>query len=97
MGTSITTQNNCIRNPITKGHIKDAADRILSCIRTRIWNAAAELRSGELLRPRSGAGVVELVLIIVVLISLVLIFKSQLTSLMRTIFAQIDSSATSVF
>ena len=66
-------------------------------MRTRMALAAMSLRSGEALRPRDGAGVVELVLIIVVLISLVLIFKSQLTALMRTIFSQIDSSATSVF
>lgn len=44
-----------------------------------------------------GAGVVELVLILVVLISLVIIFKSQLTALLNLIFEQIQSSAGSVF
>ncbi|MBQ1331994.1 MAG: hypothetical protein IJU67_00210 [Lachnospiraceae bacterium] len=53
--------------------------------------------AAEALPAQPGSGVVELVLIIVVLISLVLIFKGQLTSLIRTIFSQIDSSATSVF
>lgn len=40
---------------------------------------------------------VELVLILVVLISLVIIFKSQLTALLNLIFEQIQSSAGSVF
>ena len=85
-----------IQNNFITG-LRDRADSMLLNIRSRVRGAALALQTGELLRPRSGAGVVELVLIIVVLISLVLIFKSQLTSLMRTIFAQIDSSATSVF
>ncbi len=45
----------------------------------------------------SGAGTVEMVLILVVLISLVIIFKGQLTSLLNLIFEQIQSSAGSVF
>ena len=39
-----------------------------------------------------GMGVVEVILIIVVLISLVLIFKKQLTSIVKTIFAKITSN-----
>ena len=42
-----------------------------------------------------GMGVVE-VIIIVVLISLVLIFKKQLTSIVKTIFAKITSNASSI-
>jgi len=43
-----------------------------------------------------GMGTVEVILIIVVLISLVIIFKSQLTSLVNTIFAKITSTANSI-
>ena len=40
---------------------------------------------------------IELVLILVVLISLVLIFKSSITSLLNTIFSQINSQAGEVY
>ena len=43
-----------------------------------------------------GMGTVEIILIIVVLISLVIIFKSQLTSLVNTIFNKITSTANSI-
>lgn len=43
-----------------------------------------------------GVGVVEIILILVVLISLVLIFKSQLTSLVNKIFKKIVSQSDSV-
>lgn len=71
--------------------IRRKMDELLVKLKTRLDMAA------EALPAQQGSGVVELVLIIVVLISLVLIFKGQLTSLIRTIFSQIDSSATSVF
>ena len=44
----------------------------------------------------TGMGVIEIILIIVVLISLVLIFKTQLTALVRTMFGNITDSALSV-
>lgn len=44
----------------------------------------------------AGMGVIEIILIIVVLISLVLIFKTQLTALVRTIFSNISNSALSI-
>lgn len=43
-----------------------------------------------------GMGTVEVILIIVVLISLVIIFKTQLTSLVNTIFSKITSQANSI-
>lgn len=43
-----------------------------------------------------GVGVVEVILILVVLIGLVLIFKSQLTSLVGTIFEKITSQSGSI-
>ena len=43
-----------------------------------------------------GIGVVEVILILVVLIGLVLIFRSQLTSLIGTIFEKITSQSGSI-
>lgn len=43
-----------------------------------------------------GIGVVEIILILVVLIGLVLIFKSQLTELVRTIFDKITSESSGI-
>ena len=43
-----------------------------------------------------GMGVVEIILIIVVLISLVLIFKTQLTSIVKTIFSKISKNASTI-
>lgn len=48
------------------------------------------------IKDEDGMGVVEIILIIVVLISLVLIFKSQLTSIVKTIFNTISTNAKSV-
>ena len=48
------------------------------------------------IREEEGVGVVEIILIIVVLISLVLIFKNQLTSLVNSIFKKIVSQSNSV-
>lgn len=50
----------------------------------------------EFIQEEDGMGTVELILIIVVLISLVIIFKSQLTSLVNTIFEKITSTANSI-
>ncbi len=44
-----------------------------------------------------GMGVVEIILIIVVLISLVIIFKSQITSLVTSIMNSIKKDAESVY
>lgn len=45
----------------------------------------------------TAVGVVEIILILVVLISLVLIFKKQLTALVKGIFAQINSAASGIY
>jgi hypothetical protein len=45
----------------------------------------------------SGIGTIEMVLILVVLIALVLVFKSRINDLLTNIFDQIDSSAQSVY
>ncbi|MDY3250744.1 MAG: Flp1 family type IVb pilin [Candidatus Choladocola sp.] len=48
------------------------------------------------LKEEEGVGVVEIILILVVLISLVLIFKKQLTGLVNNIFGKIISQSNSV-
>ena len=50
----------------------------------------------EKLREDDGIGVVEVILILVVLIGLVIIFKSQLTSLVQNIFRQIVSESSGI-
>ena len=48
------------------------------------------------LREEDGIGVVEVILILVVLIGLVIIFKSQLTSLVQNIFKKITSESSGI-
>lgn len=48
------------------------------------------------LKEEKGIGVVEVILILVVLIGLVIIFKSQLTSLVNTIFEKITSESAGI-
>lgn len=45
---------------------------------------------------KDGIGVVEVILILVVLIGLVIIFKSQLTSLVSSIFEKITSESSGI-
>ena len=60
-----------------------------------IWMKGRQLRNKveDCLKDESGIGVVEIILILVVLIGLVIIFKSQLTSLVQTIFDKITSES----
>ena len=48
------------------------------------------------LKEEDGAGVVEMILIIVVLIGLVVIFKKQITTVLNTIMRKISTSANSI-
>ncbi len=50
----------------------------------------------QVLKDDRGIGVVEVILILVVLIGLVIIFKSQLTSLVQTIFEKITSESSGI-
>ena len=50
----------------------------------------------HVLKDKKGIGVVEVILILVVLIGLVIIFKSQLTSLVQTIFEKITSESSAI-
>lgn len=48
------------------------------------------------LKEEDGMGVVEVILIIVVLISLVVIFKKQLTQIVNSIFTKISSESSKI-
>lgn len=48
------------------------------------------------IREEEGMGVVEVVLIIIVLISLVILFKSQITALMKTILNKMTNQAKTI-
>ena len=50
----------------------------------------------DFLNDEAGIGVVEMILILVVLIGLVLIFKSQLTVLVNDIFSRITSQSAGI-
>ncbi len=51
---------------------------------------------GTFLQEEEGMGTVEIILIIVVLIGLVIIFKTQLRSLVNTVFEKITSDSNTV-
>lgn len=51
----------------------------------------------EFFRQEDGVGVIEVVLILVVLIGLVIIFKSQITELLEGIFKEINSQSREVY
>ena len=53
-------------------------------------------RIRDILTEEDGVGVVEVILILVVLIGLVIIFKSQLTSLVQNIFKKITSESSGI-
>lgn len=48
-------------------------------------------------RQEEGVGVIEVVLILVVLIGLVIIFKTQITKLLKNIFKEIESQSKEVY
>ena len=51
----------------------------------------------EFIDDERGAGVIELVLIIVVLIGFVFLFKDKIGTLLNTIFSKINSQAESIY
>lgn len=60
----------------------------------KIWFLKTRIK--DVLTEKKGVGVVEVILILVVLIGLVLIFKSQLTSLVQNIFKKIVSESSGI-
>lgn len=57
----------------------------------KLWKSVRTFWQDE-----SGVGVVEIILILVVLISLVLLFKEQITNLVKTVLTKIKNQGTSV-
>lgn len=57
----------------------------------KFWKTAKDFAGEE-----DGVGVVEIILILVVLIGLVIIFKKQLTSLVKSILSKITSQSNSI-
>lgn len=55
--------------------------------------AGIQRKIGRILHDEKGMGTVEVILIILVLIGLVIIFKSQLTDLVESIFGKITKQA----
>ena len=51
----------------------------------------------EFCHQEDGVGVIEIVLILVVLIGLVIIFKSQITELLNNIFSEISKQSKEVY
>ncbi|QNM04561.1 Flp1 family type IVb pilin [Qiania dongpingensis] len=63
----------------------------------RIRQAEYDLEPRDFWNEETAIGVVEIILILVVLISLVLIFKKQLTSLVKSIFSEVNDKAKNVY
>lgn len=51
---------------------------------------------GEFIREEDGVGVVEIILILVILIALVLIFKNEITTIVKNAFNSIKSDSSSI-
>lgn len=64
--------------------------------RIKYMRGRAIAKIKECLWDESGIGVVEIILILVVLIGLVIIFKSQLTSLVQSVFEKITSESAGI-
>ena len=62
------------------------------------WKKNSGLRElSAFMEDDSGVGVIEVVLILVVLIGLVIIFKTQITKLLENIFKEIESQSKEVY
>lgn len=60
------------------------------------WILWQILRVRSVLQEERGITVIELILILVVVIGLIVIFKSQLTSLVQSIFSKITSESAGI-
>lgn len=63
-------------------------------IKRKIWWGMERVR--QVMNEKKGISVVELILILVVIIALVLIFKTQLISLVNSIFDKITSESSGI-
>ena len=71
---------------------------VVNVKRTNPMNVVKRIKGSltRFLKEEDGVGVVEVVLILVVLISLVVIFKQQLTSLVKNILSKITKQSNSI-
>ena len=65
--------------------------KLLKCLKKTVSSAVREIAKDE-----DGVGVVEIILILVVLISLVVIFKKQVTQIVKDILSKAASDAKGV-
>ncbi len=63
----------------------------LKCLKDAVSSAVLEIAADE-----EGVGVVEIILILVVLISLVVIFKKQVTTIVKNILSKAASDANGI-
>jgi Flp pilus assembly pilin Flp len=68
--------------------------RLKDAVSSAVREAAADVR--EVVADEDGVGVVEIILILVVLISLVVIFKKQVTNIVKDILSKAASDAKGV-
>ena len=64
-----------------------------------IFKIQNDVKTGikEMINDEGGAGVIELVLIIVVLIGFVFLFKDKIGTLLNTVFSKINSQAEGIY
>jgi Flp pilus assembly pilin Flp len=81
-------------------------DRMKMKMKVRMENIRKDIRDKfvenkteimEFVDNEDGVGVIELVLVLVVLIGLVIIFKTQITQLLNNIFKEINSQSQEVY
>ena len=68
--------------------------RLKDAVSSAVREAASDVR--EVVADEDGVGVVEIILILVVLISLVVIFKKQVTNIVKDILSKAASEANAV-
>ena len=68
--------------------------RLKNAVSSAVREAASDVR--EVVADEDGVGVVEIILILVVLISLVVIFKKQVTNIVKDILSKAASDAKGV-
>lgn len=83
-----------LTNGLTKGLIEENG---LSVTGGKAFRNFGGLKGWkDLLKEEDGMGTVEIILIVVVLIGLVIIFKSQMTQLVQNIFSKITSQTNKI-
>ncbi len=79
-----------------RGDVYDPAAGIYDILNEKKGTEKMRKTFKDFMREEDGMGTVEVILIIVVLIGLVIIFKSQLTQIVNNIFSKISSQSNSI-